>query len=229
MHSPTLETCRLHYPYRSTRINLFIFRFVSEYCLWRTLYIRSVFLSFSLFNVERPWRKFTEINEVNNFTIKTYLPRITYLANKGFFFLKCLINRGQVKEWSIYSCRNRKTTRKKIKFTIESIDETTQYGYQHPCNRLAVQRVEMSCNHKIWLDDSTDCCPIRFEQWGPSLWLYIHDISYTWGVVMEGVSMSLLWFFICMVPFQSTTSTFNLYFSPVKFHRYQRKETMHGY
>ena len=33
-------------------------------------------------------------------------------------------------------------------FTFESIDETTKYGDQHPCNRLAVQRVEMSCNHK---------------------------------------------------------------------------------
>ena len=59
-----------------------------------------------------------------------------------------LINWGQVKEWSIHSCRNKKTTRKKIKFTLESIDETTKYGDQHPCNRLAVQCNEMSCNHK---------------------------------------------------------------------------------
>ena len=73
------------------------------------------------------------------------------------------INPGQVKEWSIYSCWNKKTTRKNIKFTLESIDETTKYGDQYPCNRLALQRVEMSCNHKykgltaqIWLD-STDC------------------------------------------------------------------------
>ena len=67
--------------------------------------------------------------------------RITHLAIKSqrFFFLKCtffLINRGQVKEWSIYSCRNKTTTRKKI----------------------------------------NQCCPIRFEQWGP-LYLWLHDIS----------------------------------------------------
>ena len=37
---------------------------------------------------------------------------------------------------------------KKIKFTLKSIDETTKYGDEYPRNRLAVHRMEMSCNHK---------------------------------------------------------------------------------
>ena len=36
---------------------------------------------------------------------------------------------------------------KKIKFTLESIDERTKYGDEYPCKRLAVQLEEMSRNN----------------------------------------------------------------------------------
>ena len=70
---------------------------------------------------------------------------------------------------------------KKIKFTLKSIDETTKYGDEYPCTRLAVHRMKMSCNHKY---KGTNYSNLIGQHWllgllksQGLLWFYLASVS----------------------------------------------------